>query len=155
MGLPRCSWLVCWCSAATLPLSHNFGKSHTRGTNLRHSEVQASSPYSADSHTHGPRCQWREQNHMRFTPRSSHCLRQSTFSDRRAPPGTPEMDKNHKTSADEDPLYHTFTHAQPTALYPAPYAPPPRRLTPSITSKGGHSKATGHTNTTNTQCKSR
>ena len=155
MGLPWCSWLVCWCSAATLPLSHNCGKSHTCGTNLRHSVVQKSSPHSAHSHTHGPHCQWREQTHMRFIRRSSYCMRQSTVSNRRAPPGHPAMDENHKTSADKTASYHTFTNAHPTALYPAPCAPSQRRPTPSITSMGGHSKATGHTNNENTQHNSR
>ena len=150
MGLPRCRWLVCWCSAATLPLPHNCVKSHTCGTNLRHSGVQASSPHSSHSHNHGPHCPWREQTHMRFIPRSSHHMRQSTVSNRRAPPGNPAMDKNYKTSADEAASYHTFTHAHPTALYPGPSTPSPRITNPSSTSKGGHYKATGHTNTTNT-----
>ena len=155
MGLPQCSWLVCWCSSATLPLPHNCGKSHMRSTNIRHSGIQASSPHSAHSHTHVPHCPWCEQTHMRFTPRSSHRIQQSTVRDRRAPPGNPAMDEKHKTSADKAASYHTFTHARSTALYPAPYATPPRRPTPSITSKGGDSKATGHINTTNNHRKSR
>ena len=61
MGLPRCSWLVCLWSAETLPLPHNCGKSHTRGTNLRHSGVQSSSSHSSHSHTHGTNCPWGEK----------------------------------------------------------------------------------------------
>ena len=147
--------MVCWCSTATLPLPHNCSKSHTRGKNLRHSGVQASSPQSAHSHTHGPQCPRREQTPTRFTRRSSHRMQQSTVSDRRAPPGNPAMYENHQTSADESASYHTFTHAHPTSFYPAPYAPSPRRPTPSLTSKGGHSKTAGHTNTANTHHKSR
>ena len=113
------------------------------------------SPHSAHSHTHGQHCPWCEQSQIRFTTRSSHCMRQSTVSNRCAPPGNPAMDKNHKTSADEAALYHTVAHAHPTALYPAPYAPSPRRTKPSSTSKCGHSKTTVHTNTTNTHRKSR
>ena len=155
MVIPRCSWLVCWCSAATLPLPHNCGKSHKRGTNLRHSGVQASSSYSAHSHTHGPHCPWREQTHMHLTRRSSHRVQQSTVSNRRAPPGNPATDDNQKTSTSEAASCHTFKHSHPTALYPAPYATSSRRPTPRVTSKGGHSKATGHTSTTYTHHKSR
>ena len=102
-----------------------------RGTNLRHSGVQESSPHSDHSHTHGSHSPWREQIHMRFTRRSSHHMRQSTVSNRRAPPGNPEMDENHKTSTDKAISFHTFKHSHPTALYPAPYAPSPRRPTPT------------------------
>ena len=155
MGLPQCNRLECWCSTATLRLTHNCGKRHTCGKNIRHSGVQASSPHSAHSHTHGPHCPWRKQIYMRFKRRSSHRMQQSTVSNRRSPPGNPAMDKNHKTSADKAASYHTFTHAHPTALYPAPYVPSPRRPTPSLTSKGGHSKDTGHTNNADTHRKSR
>ena len=65
------------------------------------------------------------------------------------------MDDNQKTSTDEAASCHTFKHSHPTALYPAPYASSPRRPTPSVTSKGGHSKATGHTSTSNTHRNSR
>ena len=147
--------MVCQCSAATLPLPHNCGKSHTRGTNIRHSGVQVSSSHSAHSHTHGPHFPWCEQTHMRLTRRSPHCVQQSTVSNRRAPPDNPMMDDNQNTYTDEASLCPTFTHSHPTALYPAPYAPSPRIPTPRITSKGGHSKATGHTNTANTHFKSR
>ena len=147
MGIPLCSRLECWCSTATLPLPHNCGKIHTRGTDLRHSGVQESSPHSAHSHNHGPHCQWREKTHMHFTRRSSHRMRKSTSGDRRAPPGHPEMEKNRRTSADEAVLYNTFTQVHPTAFYPAPYALSPGRPTPSLTYNGGHSKAAGHTNT--------
>ena len=125
------------------------------GTDLKHNGVQSSSTHSAHSHTHGPHCPWRKQTHMRFTRRSSHCMRQLTVSNRRAPPGTPSMDKNRKTCTDESASYHNFTHAHPTALYPAPYAPSLGRPTPILTSKGGHSKTSGHTNTANTHHKSR
>ena len=147
--------MVCWCSATTLPMPHNCGKTHTRGTNLRHSGFQASSSYLAHSHTHGTHCPWREQTHMCLTRRPSHCVRQSTVSNRRAPPGNTAMDDNNKTPIDEAASCHTFTHLHLTALYPAPYAPSPRRPTPIITSKGGHSRSTGHTNTANTHSKSR
>ena len=97
MGIPRCSWLICCCSTATLPLPHNCGKSHTRSKNLRQSGVQASSPHLAHSHTHGPHCPWHEQTHMHFTQRSSNRMQQSTVSNRRAPPGNPAMDKTART----------------------------------------------------------
>ena len=131
MGLPRCSRLVCWCSTATLPLPHNCSKIHTRGTNIRHSGVQASSPHSSHSHTHGPHCPRHEQTHMRFKRHFSYRMRQSTVSNRHAPLGNPAMDENHKTFVDKAASYHKFTHAHPTALYPAPYAPSPRRPTPA------------------------
>ena len=157
MGLPRCSRLECWCSAATLPLPHNCGKIHLRGTNLRHSGVQASSPHPAHRHTQGPHCPRREQTYMRLTRCSSHRMRQSTFCDRGAPPGHPTMDKNHNNCTDEAALYHASTHAHTAAFYTAHYEMYPQRPSPKRTSKGGHSKASRlpNTNTATIHCKSR
>ena len=150
MRLLQCSWLECWCSAATLTLPKKCGKSVTQCiSGIITSPSPLPHPWTTLSTA--------KTNHMRLTRCSSYCMQQSAFCDRGASPGHPTMDKNHKKGTDEAASYHASTHAHLTWFYTAPYVPSPSRPTHRLTSKVGHSKSSRHpnTNTTTIHCNSR